>query len=66
VLAADHDVGCSDEGGGFVCAGAPDFAVLGDVRENVAALFAGAGIVDCDGLAAGKLALCGGGRAGAF
>src|SRR5215471_1660826 len=57
VRAADHDVPCGDEGSGFIRAGSPDLAILHDIREDVAAFLARAGVVNGDRLPAGKFAL---------
>src|SRR5262245_61383216 len=60
--AADHDVPGGDEGGGFIRASTPDLVILHDIRENVTAFLARAGIINGDCFSAGKLALCRSGR----
>ena len=63
--AADVEIGVGDEGGRFICAGAPDLAVGNEITENFAALHARAGVSDLDGFSAGELAFGVGGRTGA-
>src|SRR5215475_13285918 len=54
VRAADHDVPGGDEGGGFIGASTPDLAILHDIREDVTAFLARAGIINGDCFSAGK------------
>ena len=63
--ATDGEIGVGDEGGGFICTGAPHLAVGNEITENFAALHARARIIDLHRFSVGELAIGFGGRTGA-